>query len=249
MRRYLVASVACGVVIAGATIASAVVLAGIVAGVITEPASRSLTHWAGPLTILLGLWTVRTVAHWLQGRLSVAGATAVIAELAGRVLRTVTALPPRLLAAERDSAAALITRGLDGLRPFLTAYLPAVFLAGILTPAAVVVIALVDWRSALIVLIALPLIPVFMVLIGLMTRERSEASLAAMTTLQSRRCGHWGASTARRTASPNSQQRIDVRPWPPCGSRSCPHWCSNCWLRWGWRWSRSASACAWCSER
>jgi ATP-binding cassette subfamily C protein CydD len=186
MRRYLVASVACGVVIAGATIASAVVLAGIVAGVITEPASRSLTHWAGPLTILLGLWTVRTVAHWLQGRLSVAGATAVIAELAGRVLRTVTALPPRLLAAERDSAAALITRGLDGLRPFLTAYLPAVFLAGILTPAAVVVIALVDWRSALIVLIALPLIPVFMVLIGLMTRERSEASLAAMTTLQSR---------------------------------------------------------------
>lgn len=186
MRRYLVASVACGVVLAAATIASAVVLADIVAGVITDPASRTLAHWTGPLTILLVLWVIRTAAHWLQGRLSAAGATAVIAEFAGRVLRTVTALPPRLLAAERDTAAVLITRGLDGLRPFLTAYLPAVFLAGILTPSAVAVIAVVDWPSAVIVLVALPLIPVFMVLIGLLTRDRSAAALAAMTTLQSR---------------------------------------------------------------
>jgi ATP-binding cassette, subfamily C, bacterial CydD len=186
MRRFLAASVACGVVISGSTIASAVVLAQIVAGVVTQPASRSLEHWAGSLWLLVGLWTVRTLAHWLQGRLSQRGATAVIADLAGRVLRTVTALPPRLLAAHRDSAAALITQGLDGLRPYFTAYLPSLFLAGILTPAAVVAIGVYDVYSALIVLIALPLIPIFMVLIGLLTRERSAASLAAMTTLQSR---------------------------------------------------------------
>ena len=177
---------ACGVVISGSTIASAVVLAQIVAGVVTQPASRSLEHWAGSLWLLVGLWTVRTLAHWLQGRLSQRGATAVIADLAGRVLRTVTALPPRLLAAHRDSAAALITQGLDELRPYFTSYLPSLFLAGILTPAAVVAIGIYDVYSALIVLIALPLIPIFMVLIGLLTRERSAASLAAMTTLQSR---------------------------------------------------------------
>jgi ATP-binding cassette subfamily C protein CydD len=186
MRRFLAASVVCGVVISGATIASAVVLAHIVAGVIIDPASRTVAHWAGALWILLALWVIRTVAHWLQGRLSQRGATAVIAELAGEVLRKVAALPPRLLAAHRDSAAALITRGLDGLRPYFTTYLPSLFLAGILTPAAVVVIAVYDWQSALIVLIALPLIPIFMVLIGLLTRDRSAASLAAMTTLQSR---------------------------------------------------------------
>ena len=186
MRRYLVASVACGVVIAAATVASAVVLAHIVAGVITDPASATMARWGGPLALLLTLWLVRTAGHWLQGRLSSAGATAVIAELAGRVLCTVTALPPRRLAVERDATAAVITRGLDGLRPFLTAYLPSVFLAGILTPAAVAVIAVVDWRSALVVLVALPLIPIFMILIGLLTKERSAASLAAMTTLQSR---------------------------------------------------------------
>jgi ATP-binding cassette subfamily C protein CydD len=186
MRRFLTASVACGVVISGATIGSAVVLAHVVAGVITDPATRTVAHWATPLWILLALLVIRTVAHWLQGRLSQRGATAVIADLACEVLRAVTALPPRRLAAHRDAAATLITRGLDGLRPYFTAYLPSVFLAGILTPAAVVVIAVYDWQSAVIVVIALPLIPIFMVLIGLLTRDRSAASLAAMTTLQSR---------------------------------------------------------------
>lgn len=186
MRRYLLVSVFCGVVLTAATIAAAVVLAGLVAGIVTDPTTRHLEHWLGPLVLVLGLWAIRTLAHWFQGRLASTGATQVIADLSGQVLRAVTALPPRRLAVERDTAAALITRGLDGLRPFLTAYLPAVFLAGILTPAAVLVIAAVDWYSALIVLVALPLIPVFMVLIGLLTKQRTEAALAAMTTLQAR---------------------------------------------------------------
>lgn len=186
MRRFLVASVICGLVISGATIASAVVLARVVSGVITDPASRTLAAWLPMLVLLAGLWTVRFLAQWLQGRLSQRGATAVIADLSAQVLRTVTALPPRRLAAVRDDAATVVSRGLDGLRPFFTGYLPAVILAGILTPAAVVTIAVVDWRSAVIVLIALPLIPIFMILIGLVTRDRSAAALAAMTTLQSR---------------------------------------------------------------
>jgi ATP-binding cassette subfamily C protein CydD len=186
MRRFLAASVICGVVISAATIASAVVLARVVAGVITDPDSRSLSAWSGMLALLAGLWTVRFLAQWLQGRLSQRGATAVIADLTAQVLRTVSALPPRRLAAVRDDAATVVSHGLDGLRPFFTGYLPAVFLAGILTPAAVLAIVAVDWRSALIVLIALPLIPIFMILIGLVTRDRSAAALAAMTTLQSR---------------------------------------------------------------
>ncbi len=47
-------------------------------------------------------------------------------------------------------------------------------------------IALYDLKSAVLVVITLPLIPVFMVLIGLATAERSAAALAAMTTLQAR---------------------------------------------------------------
>jgi ATP-binding cassette subfamily C protein CydD len=186
MRRHVAASVCCGVVIAGCAIASAVLLAHVIAGVITDPASRTVSHWAKALWILLALWVVRAAAQWLQARLSQRGATTVIAEFNERVLTTVCALPPAELAAKRDDAAVLATRGLDGLRPYFTRYLPAVILAGLLTPAAVVVMACYDVRSAVIVLIALPLVPLFMVLIGLVTAERSAASLTAMTTLQSR---------------------------------------------------------------
>jgi ATP-binding cassette subfamily C protein CydD len=186
MRRHLAASVCCGVVITGSAIASAVLLAHVISGVITDPSSRTVSHWSGSLWILLTLWLVRAGAQWLQARLSQRGATAVIAEFNERVLTTVCTLPPPQLAALRDQAAVLATRGLDGLRPYFTRYLPAVIMAGLLTPAAVVVMACYDLRSAVIVLIALPLVPLFMVLIGLVTAERSAASLAAMTTLQSR---------------------------------------------------------------
>lgn len=170
--------------IAGTTITSAVVLAHIVAGVVTDP--NATTDWFGALAILAALWVVRAVAQWLQGRLSQRGATAVIGELSSQVLRSVTAQSPRRLAAERDAAAVVVTRGLDGLRPYFTGYLPAVVLAGILTPTALVAMACYDLQAAAIVLIALPLIPIFMVLIGLLTAERSAAALAAMTTLQGR---------------------------------------------------------------
>jgi ATP-binding cassette subfamily C protein CydD len=184
VRRYLVATIGCGTLIAGCAIAGAVVLGHLVAGVITDPATRNLAYWRTELVLLTGLWLFRALIQWLQGRLGQRGASAVIADLGGRVLRAVTALPPG--SRQRDDATTVITSGLDGLRPYFTAYLPALFLAAILTPATVVVIAFNDFQSAVIVLVALPLIPIFMVLIGLATAERSAAALEAMTTLQAR---------------------------------------------------------------
>ncbi|KWX67529.1 ABC transporter ATP-binding protein [Mycobacterium sp. NAZ190054] len=185
-RRFLVATTGCGVVIAACTIASAVVLADVVARVITDPASRSVDALGTPIAILVMLWTLRTLVQWQQGRLAQHGAGSVIADLSEQVLTAATSLPPRELATRRDDAAVVITRGLDGLRVYFTAYLPSLFLAAVLTPATAVVIALYDWRSAVIVMIALPLIPVFMILIGLATADRSAAALTAMATLQSR---------------------------------------------------------------
>jgi ATP-binding cassette subfamily C protein CydD len=186
LRRYLVAAVGCGVVISGCAIGSAIVLAGIVARAVRDAPARSLGAWLEPLSILLALWVVRTVTHWLQARLGQRGASAVIADLNGQVLAAVTARQPSELAAQRDAAAVVVTRGLDGLRPYFTGYLPTLLLAAILTPATVAVIAVYDLKSTVIVVITLPLIPVFMVLIGLATAERSAAALAAMTTLQAR---------------------------------------------------------------
>lgn len=186
MRHFLVASVGCGVLISACAIGSAIVLAHIVSHVITDPLTRSVGYWSTPLAVLGALWTLRTAAHWMQARLGQRGASAVIADLSGQVLTAVTARSPGRLAAERDAAAVVVTRGLDGLRPYFTAYLPALALAAILTPASVAAIAVYDTRATVLVAITLPLIPVFMVLIGLATAERSTAALAAMTTLQAR---------------------------------------------------------------
>lgn len=247
MRRFLVSSTACSVLIAGATIASAVALADIVARVITDPDARSLSRLAGPLSILVLLWTFRTVVTWQQGRLAQRGASEVIADLSRSVLAATTALPPRQFARRRDDAAILVTRGLDGLRTYFTAYLPALLAAVLLTPATVAVIAWYDWRSALIVSIALPLIPVFMILIGLTTSERSAAALRAMATLQSRlldlvaglptlralrRVG--GSATRIARWAPH----IAVRRWRRCALPFCLRWCSNCWPHWVSRSSR-----------
>lgn len=186
VRRLLIATVGCGVAISACAIGSAIILAHIVSHVITDPSTRTVGHWA-PLLAALGLlWAVRTVVHWLQARLGQRGASAVIAELSGQVLGAVTARSPHRLAAQRDAAATVVTRGLDGLRPYFTAYLPALALAAILTPATVAVIACYDREATVLVAITLPLIPIFMVLIGLATADRSAGALAAMTTLQAR---------------------------------------------------------------
>lgn len=186
MRRFVAATVACGVVIAACAVAAAIVLAHITAAVITDPASRSVHRWIPLLAVLAALWAIRTLAHWAQARLGQRGASAVIGELGAQVLSAVTARSPRELADQRDAAVTVVTRGLDGLRPYFSAYLPALALAAVLTPATVAVIALYDVKSMALVVLTLPLIPVFMVLIGLTTADRSAATLAAMTTLQSR---------------------------------------------------------------
>lgn len=171
-------------VVSGSAIGSAIVLANVVARAVSDHSAHGLRLWMGPLSTFVLLWTVRTLATWLQARLGQRGASAVIADLSAQVLTAVTARQPGELAAQRDAAAVVVTRGLDGLRPYFTGYLPTLVLAGILTPATVAVVAVYDPKSAAIVAITLPLIPIFMVLIGLATADRSAAALAAMTTLQ-----------------------------------------------------------------
>lgn len=83
------------------------------------------------------------------------------------------------------------------MRPYFTGYLPTLLLAAILTPATVAVIGLYDLKSMAIVVITLPLIPIFMVLIGLATTNPSAAALAAMTAVQAPGNQHRGGVSLR----------------------------------------------------
>lgn len=70
--------------------------------------------------------------------------------------------------------ATLLSTGLDPLRPWFATYLPALVVAGVLPPAVVALLALVDLPSAATVLVTLPLVPVFAALVGWATQRRAD---------------------------------------------------------------------------
>jgi len=183
-RGYLVLTVATSVVDVVMVVVTALMIGRVLAGVITTDA-RSIADWTTELMILSAAIVVRVAVTWLQSRYAHRSATRVVAELEHEVLDSAANLPPRELDPRRDEIAVVLTRGLDGLKEYLTGYLPALLLAVILTPVTIVVIALHDLTSAVIVVITLPLIPIFMILIGLLTKGKADRTLRAMTTLSS----------------------------------------------------------------
>ncbi len=183
-RGYLVLTVATSVVDVAAVVVVALTIGRILAGLVTTDA-RTVADWARDLAILVAAIVLRVAVTWVQSRFAHRAATRVVAGLEHDVLDAAATLTPRELDPRRDEIATVLTRGLDGLGEYLTGYLPALILAVILTPITVVVIALHDLTSAVIVVITLPLIPIFMILIGLLTKGKSDRTLAAMTTLSS----------------------------------------------------------------
>ncbi len=93
---------------------------------------------------------MRVSAAWLHARYAHRAANRVVAELEVEVLESATRMSPRDLDPRRDEIATVLTRGIRGLAPYLTGYLPALILAATLTPATFVVIALQDLTAAMI---------------------------------------------------------------------------------------------------
>ncbi|MET0196420.1 thiol reductant ABC exporter subunit CydD [Rhodococcus sp. RS1C4] len=181
-RRYLVLIVVLALIDTAAVVVSAVMLGTVLAGVITSDA-REMSDWAAQLWILLGAIVVRTLAAWLQARYGHRAASRVVEEIENEVLDAASHMDPRDLDSERESIAIVVTRALGGLAPYLTGYVPSLVLAATLTPITLVVILTEDLTSALIIFFTLPLIPIFMILIGLLTKGRAEKTLESMTRL------------------------------------------------------------------
>ncbi|MFC6009893.1 thiol reductant ABC exporter subunit CydD [Nocardia lasii] len=182
-RPHLVVAIALALVITGTIVVMAIMIGRVLAGVITDPNKRELGAWTAELVALGIAVAVRGLASWWQARLAHRAGSAVVAELETAVLRAGAQLPPRELDARRTELAVVVGNGLSGLRGWFTGYLPALLLACLVPPVVLVVIALHDPTSALIAVITVPLIPIFMVLIGLLTQGRAEATLAATTRL------------------------------------------------------------------
>ena len=180
-RWFLVAGAALAVVQAAAVIAFAWSLASLVAGLID---GMRMSQASPLVAVLVVAASARAGAAWLWDVVGSAGATRVKAELRAELLRAVEGRPGGVPGFPTARIATLLGPGLDALDEYFGRYLPQLVLTVIATPAFIVAAWLADPLSGLILVIVLPLIPVFMALIGMATsavQRRQWDSLAALS--------------------------------------------------------------------
>ncbi|WP_083837009.1 thiol reductant ABC exporter subunit CydD [Gordonia amarae] len=169
-----------------AVIVAAAMTASILSELIVDESKRSLPAQATHLILLACALAARVAMTFGHDRYAHRASARVIAQLRARALDSLTdpaRTSPRELLARRDDASTVLLRGLDALTPYLSGYVPSLILTMTVTPTVIVVIGLTDWPSALIIVITIPLIPLFMILVGLMTKDRTERKLATMSRL------------------------------------------------------------------
>lgn len=194
-RWYVALTVGLGVASAALIVAQALLIAALLAPVVRGGAPGPAAAWsfAALALVLLG----RTGVAWAQERYALRAAARTIAELRRAVVEAWALRGPRGTAvgvpasgtghgaSPEAEVATLATRGLDALEPYLVRYVPQLVLTALVTPALVVVVLGLDWVSALIVVVTLPLVPLFMVLVGRLTAGASERRLATVERLGS----------------------------------------------------------------
>lgn len=181
-RGHVLVTAAAGVATAGLVVAQALLLAAILAPAITH--ARPLAEARGLLAWLAGVIVVRMLVVGLQERYAHRAATRVVADLRGQVVDAALARGPRWLAGgDGPAVTTLATRGLDDLEPYFVRYLPQLLLAATLTPATLAVVWWHEWVSGAIILATIPLVPIFMWLVGVMTQGVSERRLTSMQRL------------------------------------------------------------------
>ncbi|QTX04883.1 thiol reductant ABC exporter subunit CydD [Agromyces archimandritae] len=170
---------------AGAMLAFAWALAELVTGFLAEAGGSGAGGADAPgadagfalapaalLAVLAGAALVRAAASWAWEAVGSAGAMRVKAELRAELLAAVDRAGPGGLG--RRSSAELATiagPGLDALDEYFGRYLPQLVSTAIVTPVLVAMIWVADPLSGLILVIVLPLVPVFMALIGMATER------------------------------------------------------------------------------
>ncbi|MFC8789600.1 thiol reductant ABC exporter subunit CydD [Streptomyces cinereoruber] len=181
-RVFLTAMVVLGLVGAALVVAQAMLIAEIVVGSFQE--GRSVSALATPLLLLAGVAVARGLVSWLTELAAHRASAAVKSELRGRLLGRAAALGPGWLGGQRaGSLIALATRGVDALDDYFARYLPQLGLAVVVPVAVLARIVTEDWVSAAIIVVTLPLIPLFMILIGWYTQARMDRQWKLLSRL------------------------------------------------------------------
>ncbi|WP_448809852.1 thiol reductant ABC exporter subunit CydD [Agromyces bauzanensis] len=180
-RWFLLAGGALALVQSAAVLAFAWALASLVVGLIDG--ERMPQAWP-LLVVLVVAASVRAVAAWLWDLAGSAGAMRVKAELRAELLAALEARPDGVTGFPTARIATLLGPGLDALDDYFGRYLPQLVLSVVATPVLIVAAWIADPLSGLVLVIVLPLIPVFMALIGMATgavQRRQWDSLSSLS--------------------------------------------------------------------
>jgi thiol reductant ABC exporter CydD subunit len=178
-RGYLAACVVLGVATAALVVAQATLLAHAIA---TAFDGGGLV--AGTVVTLAAVVVARALVVWVADLTAQRSSAAVKAQLRGRFLDHLTRLgPDRTGDRPTGETVTLLTRGLDALDPYFARYLPQLVLAAVVPAVVVARIVPADLVAAVTIIVTLPLIPVFMALVGLTTERLNRRRLGMLTQL------------------------------------------------------------------
>lgn len=164
-RRFFALAAVIGVVQTAVVIAFAWFLTDAVTGAIAGRFVVSSLVW------MLGLALLRGALIAASDFAGMRAAAATGTQLRRALIAAIGRLGPGWLASRNQASLAVTAgHGLEALDQYFAKYLPQLVLTVIATPVIVVVMWWQDWPSGLTAVITLPLIPVFMILIGIATR-------------------------------------------------------------------------------
>jgi ATP-binding cassette subfamily C protein CydD len=177
----LAADVAIGIGMAILVLLQATLLARVIA---RSFYGASLDDVSRDLVLLVAVFAVRGLLAWgfeLAGR---RGAIDVLSQLRLELVeRRLRHEPAALDGAASAEIATVAVQGIEPLEAYFGRFLPQLVLAVVVPVAVLAWIVQIDLTSALVMLVTLPLVPVFMILIGRYTGQKTRARARALTLL------------------------------------------------------------------
>ncbi|WP_282072280.1 thiol reductant ABC exporter subunit CydD [Janibacter hoylei] len=183
-RRPVATLAVVGVAQGVATIATAFALAALVVAVVRGSDLVGPALWTGALFAARAL--LGAVSETVAARAGALVATQLREQLIGVWSRRPA--DGRRHGGEGDApfaatALTLATQGTSAVEPYVARYLPALVSAAVVPPLAIACLLVVDWPSAVIVVLTVPLLPLFAALIGATTQEDTERRWGALRDL------------------------------------------------------------------
>jgi thiol reductant ABC exporter CydD subunit len=181
-RIFLAASVLLGTLKALLLVAQAWLIATVVAGAFVDHEDLGQLRW--PLVLIPAVFALRAGVAWFSEVVADRSSARVKSAMRSALVERMALLgrDGRPVAGSGD-VATLAVRGVDVLDGYFSRYLPQLMLAVIVPLTVVVAVLTVDWVSAVILVVTLPLIPVFMALIGMATRAHTDRQLKTLQVL------------------------------------------------------------------